>query len=160
MDQYIKRFALDPDPPAIAAEPTARKIDPERTERDDMRRRRSAARGCLRIASVIVRSRCHRVDFVQPCRRSETIIARADGSPQDTSASIAGAFSAPRHRPEQTALYALIAKHYPRFVQEIERSGGHLPQFVRQEDYLKCGLLEHGFLRVKCDGCRGVKLQA
>jgi ribosomal protein S27E len=30
-----------------------------------------------------------------------------------------------------------------------------LPGFVRQEfeDYLKCGLLEHGFLRVKCDGC-------
>jgi hypothetical protein len=27
---------------------------------------------------------------------------------------------------------------------------------VRQEfeDYLKCGLLQHGFLRVKCDGCR------
>ena len=41
-------------------------------------------------------------------------------------------------------------------MQEIERSGGHLPGFVRQEceDYLQCGLLEHGFLRVKCDGCR------
>ena len=38
---------------------------------------------------------------------------------------------------------------------EIERSGGYLPKFVRQdfEDYLKCGLLEHGFLRVKCDSC-------
>jgi hypothetical protein len=34
-------------------------------------------------------------------------------------------------------------------VEEIERCGGHLPNFVRQgfEDYLKCGLLEHGFLR-------------
>ena len=41
-------------------------------------------------------------------------------------------------------------------VQAIEQSGGYLPRFVRQEfeDYLKCGLLEHGFLRVKCDGCR------
>lgn len=60
-----------------------------------------------------------------------------------------------RHQPEQTELYSVIAKHYPRFVNEIERSGGYLPKFVRQEfeDYLKCGLLEHGFLRVKCDSC-------
>ena len=47
-------------------------------------------------------------------------------------------------------------------MQEIEGSGGHLPQFVRQEfeDYLKCGLLEHGFLRVKFDGCRHEHLVA
>jgi ribosomal protein S27E len=52
-------------------------------------------------------------------------------------------------------LYSIINQHYPRFIEKIERSGGHLPRFVRQEfeDYLKCGLLEHGFLRVKCDGC-------
>jgi hypothetical protein len=39
-------------------------------------------------------------------------------------------------------------------VQAIEQSGGYLPRIVRQEfeDYLKCGLLEHGFLRVKCFG--------
>ena len=60
-----------------------------------------------------------------------------------------------RHRPELTALYAIVAEHYPSFLQEIECSGGHLPRFIRQEfdDYLKCGLLEHGFLRVKCDSC-------
>jgi ribosomal protein S27E len=28
------------------------------------------------------------------------------------------------------------------------------------EDYLKCGLLEHGFLRVKCNGCRHEHLVA
>jgi ribosomal protein S27E len=67
-----------------------------------------------------------------------------------------------RHRPEQTALYSIVTEHYPRFVQEIERAGGYLPGFVRQEfeDYLKCGLLEHGFLRVKCDGCRHEHLVA
>jgi len=60
-----------------------------------------------------------------------------------------------RHQPEQTVLYQLIEEHYPAFVSTLETSGGHLPSFVRQEfeDYLKCGLLEHGFLRVKCDGC-------
>ena len=51
-----------------------------------------------------------------------------------------------RHRPEQTDLYAIVAEHYPRFVQDIEGTGSHLPQFVRREfeDYLQCGLLEHG----------------
>ena len=67
-----------------------------------------------------------------------------------------------RHRPERTVLYSVIAEHYPRFVAEIERAGGHPPNFVRQEfeDYLNCGLLEHGFLRVKCDGCRNEHLVA
>jgi hypothetical protein len=31
-----------------------------------------------------------------------------------------------RHRPEQTTLYSILAEHYPRFVQEIEQSGGYL----------------------------------
>ena len=37
-----------------------------------------------------------------------------------------------------------------------------MPKFVRREfeDYLKCGLLEHGFLRVRCDGCRNEHLVA
>jgi hypothetical protein len=79
--------------------------------------------------------------------------------------SLALAASAPayrRHRPEQTVLYAVIAEHYPRFLQAIEASGGHLPAFMRQEfeAYLECGLLEHGFLRVKCDGCRHEHLVA
>ena len=60
-----------------------------------------------------------------------------------------------RHQPEQTELYSVIARHYPRFVDDIERAGGYLPKSVRQEfqDYLKCRLLEHGFLRVKSDSC-------
>jgi ribosomal protein S27E len=67
-----------------------------------------------------------------------------------------------RHRPDQTELYFIVSEHYSRFVQKIERAGGHLPGFVRQEfeDYLQCGLLEHGFLRVKCDGCRHEHLVA
>jgi hypothetical protein len=79
--------------------------------------------------------------------------------------SLALAASAPayrRHRPKQTVLYAVVDEHYPRFLQSIEASGGHLPAFVRQEfeEYLKCGLLEHGFLQVNCDGCRHEHLVA
>src|SRR5690554_5536916 len=37
-----------------------------------------------------------------------------------------------------------------------------LPRYVEDEfeAYLKCGLLEHGFLRVKCDSCQAEKLVA
>lgn len=42
-----------------------------------------------------------------------------------------------------------FSEHYPYFVQEIERAGGYIPNFVRcqeSEDYVKCGLLDHGFI--------------
>ena len=59
------------------------------------------------------------------------------------------------HRPEETPLYRIVETHYPRFLARLEAEGGALPAFVKREfdDYLKCGLLEHGFLRVKCDAC-------
>jgi len=67
-----------------------------------------------------------------------------------------------RYRPERSALFNIVAEHYPRFIQEVEQSGGYLPKFVRREfeDFLKCGLLEHSFLRVKCDGCQHEHLVA
>ena len=67
-----------------------------------------------------------------------------------------------RHRPEQTPLYALVEEHFPRFLQRLEAEGVSLPHFVREEfeAFLKCGRLEYGFLRVKCDACRHEKLVA
>ena len=67
-----------------------------------------------------------------------------------------------RHRPEQTSLYALIDEHFPRFLERLEADGVSLPHFVKEEfeAYLKCGRLEYGFLRVKCDACRHEKLVA
>ena len=64
-----------------------------------------------------------------------------------------------RHRPEQTPLYALIEEHFPRFLERLDAEGVSLPHFVIEEfeAYLKCGRLEHGFLRVKCDTCRHEK---
>ena len=65
-----------------------------------------------------------------------------------------------RHRPEQTPLYALIEEHFPQFLDRIEAAGTSLPHFATKEfeSYLKCGRLEYGFLRVKCDACRHEKL--
>ncbi len=67
-----------------------------------------------------------------------------------------------RHRPEATLLYQLVAEHYPRFRDRRAAEGLALPRYVEDEfdAYLKCGLLEHGFLRVKCDACQAEKLVA
>ena len=67
-----------------------------------------------------------------------------------------------RHRPEQTLLYQIIERHYPEFRDVMVMQGKSLPQHVQQEfaDYLKCGRLEHGFLRVQCTECHHERLVA
>ena len=67
-----------------------------------------------------------------------------------------------RHRPEKTRLYQLIEAHYPALVEQLGQQGKCLPEHVHREfdDYLKCGRLEHGFLRVRCDTCHFERLVA
>lgn len=67
-----------------------------------------------------------------------------------------------RHRPEQTLLYRLIEAHYPALADLVAAQGRALPRYVQREfeDYLKCGRLEHGFLRVRCDACHHERLVA
>jgi len=64
-----------------------------------------------------------------------------------------GAYGYERHRPERTLLYQLIQEYYPAFKVHLKAQGTVLPEYVQQEfeDFLKCGRLEHGFLRVRCD---------
>ncbi len=56
-----------------------------------------------------------------------------------------------RHRPEHTLLYRIVEEYYPAFKAHLVSQGTDLPGYVEQEfeDYLKCGRLEHGFLRVR-----------
>ena len=67
-----------------------------------------------------------------------------------------------RHRPERTLLYQLVEEYYPTFKAHLDAQGTALPHYVEQEfeDYLKCGRLEHGFLRVRCDTCHAEHLVA
>ena len=73
-----------------------------------------------------------------------------------------GAFHYQRHRPEKTLLYQLVSRHYPVFNQQLAVKGRILPGYVQREfeDYLKCGRLEHGFLRVQCENCHEERLVA
>ena len=67
-----------------------------------------------------------------------------------------------RHRPEQTLLYQIVDKHYPDFLAQLAAEDRFLPDYVQQDftEFLKCGLLEHGFLRVRCESCHHEKLVA
>jgi len=67
-----------------------------------------------------------------------------------------------RHRPESTLLYQIVQEYWPEFQAELASHGRHLPAYVTKEfdEYLKCGRLEHGFLRVRCEACHDEKLLA
>ena len=62
----------------------------------------------------------------------------------------------------QTLLYRIVDQHYPPLVIQLEREGRPLPDYVQREfeDYLKCGRMEHGFLRVRCESCLAEQLVA
>jgi hypothetical protein len=66
------------------------------------------------------------------------------------------------HQPENTLLYQIIEKYYPDFVAHLAAEGQMLPDYVHQkfEEYLKCGRLEYGFLRVRCEEYRHERLVA
>lgn len=55
-----------------------------------------------------------------------------------------------------------LRRPYPVFVETLGGRGRHLPAYVHQEfaAYLKCGRLDHGFLRVRCTACQAERLVA
>ncbi|MEM9384270.1 MAG: transposase zinc-binding domain-containing protein, partial [Pseudomonadota bacterium] len=59
-------------------------------------------------------------------------------------------------------LYQVVSRHYREFAALMEAEDRPLPGFVCREfeAYLKCGRLEHGFLRVRCEDCRAETLVA
>lgn len=67
-----------------------------------------------------------------------------------------------RHRPEITLLYQLVERYYPDFIDNLAQQGRCLPNYVEREfdEFLRCGRLEHGFLRVVCGDCKNEKLVA
>jgi hypothetical protein len=73
-----------------------------------------------------------------------------------------GAAPYQRHRPEHTLLYQIVEQYYPAFAALMAEQERPLPDYVQREfeDYLRCGCLEHGFLRVRCDTCHAEHLVA
>jgi hypothetical protein len=58
---------------------------------------------------------------------------------------------------EHTVLYRVIDEHLDAFLETVRRhaDGAPLPDFVEQEfrDFLTCGVLAHGFARLRCTDC-------
>jgi len=68
-----------------------------------------------------------------------------------------------RHQPEETTLYRVVQEELETFLAQVEaQTGSGLPQFIQDEfeAYLQCGILAHGFLRVRCAECAHEKLVA
>ena len=63
-------------------------------------------------------------------------------------------------RPETTPLYAVLSAELESFLARRESEERTLPRFVARElrGYLDCGILAHGFLRVRCPACREERL--
>jgi len=61
---------------------------------------------------------------------------------------------APRCADEEL-VYRIVAEQLEGFLAEAEARGHRLPSFVEStfRDFLTCGVPEHGFIRVHCDGC-------
>ncbi len=59
--------------------------------------------------------------------------------------------------PSHTVLYKVIADHLETFLASLDADpdATGLPAYVQREfyDYLQCGILAHGFLRLGCDTC-------
>jgi hypothetical protein len=60
----------------------------------------------------------------------------------------------PRH-PEQTVLYTVVREQLETFLARARERERPVPRFVERElrRYLECGILAHGFLRVRCEAC-------
>ncbi len=63
-----------------------------------------------------------------------------------------------RREPERTVLHELVARYGLTMLAEVRAAdpeGGGLPRHVEREltEYLQCGVLAHGFARVRCTTC-------
>ena len=60
--------------------------------------------------------------------------------------------------PSRTILYNVMAEHLETFLASLhdDPDAEGLPAYVEREfyDYLQCGILAHGFLRLGCDNCK------
>ena len=58
-----------------------------------------------------------------------------------------------RRRPEETTLYPVVQEHLESLSAQVEaETGAGLPDFVKDEldAFLECGILAHGFPRLRC----------
>jgi len=70
-----------------------------------------------------------------------------------------------RREPDKTALYTIVNENIHSCLQQARKKSDHgygYPRFVEREfeNFLRCGLLRHGFVRVQCANCQNEQLVA
>jgi hypothetical protein len=70
-----------------------------------------------------------------------------------------------RRDPTVTPLYPLVQHHFETFLADAtaaDPDGDGIPQWVEDDfrAYLRCGILAHGFARIRCDACAAQRLVA
>jgi hypothetical protein len=70
-----------------------------------------------------------------------------------------------RRDPTATPLYPLVQHHLETFLADAaaaDPDGEAVPQWVEDDfrSYLRCGILAHGFARIRCDACAAERLVA
>jgi len=70
-----------------------------------------------------------------------------------------------RRRPETTVLYQVVQQNLETFLADARERSEHgfgLPRYVEREfeRYLECGILAHGFCRIRCEACGHEELLA
>lgn len=67
-----------------------------------------------------------------------------------------------QRRPEGTVLYAAVRDNLATLLAEASELGRGLPRYVARDfaRYLECGVLAHGFARVRCESCKDELLVA
>jgi hypothetical protein len=67
-----------------------------------------------------------------------------------------------RRKPEETVLYRVVQENLETFLASARDQGRVVPRFVERElrAFLSCGILAHGFMRVRCQECGRERLVA
>ncbi|HEX8700230.1 MAG TPA: transposase zinc-binding domain-containing protein, partial [Myxococcaceae bacterium] len=67
-----------------------------------------------------------------------------------------------RRQPEGTVLYEAVRENLATLLAEASEVGRGLPRYVERDfaRYLECGVLAHGFARVRCESCKDELLVA
>lgn len=72
--------------------------------------------------------------------------------------------SYPTRNPSETILYKVVQENVETFIQMTETDPNRkgLPEYVKREfyEYLRCGVLANGFLRLQCSECKHERLVA
>ena len=65
-----------------------------------------------------------------------------------------------RQTPETSLMYRVVARQWPRIVADYNAHGVTIPSYVSAEveRFLRCGILQYGFLRLRCPACDAEKV--